>query len=102
MKVCFIEKATAMLERDFLTECKHRHQEGRPRLHNRVHSKNLDTTPIFCKARPVPYAQKEAVEKELDRLEKAKVISKIERSEWAAPILTVPKAGKTLDSLAMR
>jgi len=54
------------------------------------------TTPIFCKARPVPYALKEAVEKELDRLEKMDVISKTEMSEWASPIVTVPKADKTI------
>ncbi|GAA6080037.1 uncharacterized protein K02A2.6-like [Tachysurus ichikawai] len=54
------------------------------------------TTPIFCKARPVPYALKEAVERELDRLEKMKVISKTEKSEWASPIVTVPKADKTI------
>lgn len=54
------------------------------------------TTPILCKARPVPYALKEAVEKELDRLEKIKVISKTEKSEWASPIVTMPKADKTI------
>ncbi|XP_026046823.1 uncharacterized protein K02A2.6-like [Astatotilapia calliptera] len=61
----------------------------------RIHTKP-NTTPIFCKARPVPYALKEAVEKELDRLEKVKVISKVEKSEWASPIVTVPKADKTI------
>ncbi|XP_061735502.1 uncharacterized protein K02A2.6-like [Nerophis ophidion] len=55
-----------------------------------------DTTPIFCKARPVPYALKEAVEREVERLESEKVISKIETSEWAAPIVTVPKVDKTI------
>ncbi|KAL0159699.1 hypothetical protein M9458_043424 [Cirrhinus mrigala] len=48
----------------------------------RVHP---DATPIFQKARPVPYALREAVEKELDRLEKAGIVSKIDRSGWAAP-----------------
>ena len=46
----------------------------------------------FHKARPVPYALKEGVEKELDRLETAGVMKKVERSDWASPIVVVPKA----------
>uniref|UniRef100_A0A1A8C840 ribonuclease H n=1 Tax=Nothobranchius kadleci TaxID=1051664 RepID=A0A1A8C840_NOTKA len=55
-----------------------------------------DTKPVFRKARPVPYALKEAVEKELNRLEEAGVISKIEHSQWAAPIVVVPKSDKSI------
>ncbi|KAL0154044.1 hypothetical protein M9458_050650 [Cirrhinus mrigala] len=55
-----------------------------------------DATPIFQKARPVPYALREAVEKELDRLEKAGIVSKIDRSDWAAPIVVVPKSDKSI------
>lgn len=54
------------------------------------------TTPILCNAHPVSYALREAVGRELDRLEKMKVISKTEKSEWASPIVTVPKADKTI------
>ena len=36
------------------------------------------------------------MEKELDRLEKEKVISKTEKSEWASPIVVVPKSDKTI------
>lgn len=59
----------------------------------KIHTKP-DSSPIFCKACPVPYALKETVEKELDRLEEAKVISKTKKSDWAAPIVTVPKVDK--------
>lgn len=54
------------------------------------------SSPIFCKACAVPYALKEAVEKELNKSEEAKVISNTEKSDWAAPIVTVPKVGKTI------
>ena len=47
--------------------------------------------PRFCKPRAVPYALKEKVEKELDRLLKQGVIEKINFSEWAAPIVPVMK-----------
>ncbi len=50
----------------------------------------------FHKPRPVPYSLKEAVEEELDRLEKNLIISQIGRSEWAAPIVVVPKKDKTV------
>ncbi|GAA6075369.1 uncharacterized protein K02A2.6-like, partial [Tachysurus ichikawai] len=52
--------------------------------------------PIFHKPRPVPYALKEAVEKELDRLERNGIISQFGRSDWAAPIVVVPKKDKTV------
>ena len=40
----------------------------------------------------MPFALKDAVGQELDRLEKYGVIKKVDSSEWAAPIVTVPKA----------
>ncbi len=55
-----------------------------------------DTVPKFCKARPVPYAMKERVEVELDRLEKDGILRKIERSDWASPIVIVPKSDKSI------
>lgn len=56
------------------------------KLHVRV-----DAVPKFCKARSVPYATKQAIEKELDRLEASGILKKITYSEWAAPIVAVPK-----------
>ncbi|XP_039618075.1 uncharacterized protein K02A2.6-like [Polypterus senegalus] len=55
-----------------------------------------DISPKFHKARPVPYSLKQAVELEQDRLEKAGIISKIESSNWAAPIVVVPKGDQSL------
>lgn len=48
--------------------------------------------PVYRTKRPVPYAALEAVEAELDRLEDSGVLSKVEFSEWAAPIVVVKKA----------
>ncbi len=51
-----------------------------------------DAKPRFYRPRPVPYSLKAGVEKELERLEQAGVIEKVDYSEWAAPIVTVPKS----------
>ena len=47
--------------------------------------------PRFHKARPVPFALKPAIERELDRLEEAGIIQKVAHSLWAAPVVPVPK-----------
>ena len=50
-----------------------------------------DATPRFFKPRPVPYATKEAIGDELDRMEQQGIIQKIPSSDWAAPLVAVPK-----------
>jgi len=50
-----------------------------------------DVPPKFFKNRPLPFSMKECVEKEIDRLEKANVISPVKYSEWAAPVVPVIK-----------
>lgn len=52
--------------------------------------------PKYFKARPVPYALKDKIEQELDRLEKEGTIEKVEFSEWAAPIVPIMKPDKTV------
>ena len=47
--------------------------------------------PKFRWPRPVPFAIKELVGKELDRLEEAGIVIKEDYSEWAAPIVPDPK-----------
>ena len=47
--------------------------------------------PRFCKARPVPFALKDKVEAELERLQRAGIIEPVQSAEWAAPIVPVVK-----------
>ena len=48
--------------------------------------------PRYFKARPVPYALRDKVEAELQRLQALKVITPVTYSAWAAPIVPVVKA----------
>ena len=47
--------------------------------------------PIFYKARTVPLAFRQKVERELERLEKQGIIEPVQFSDWAAPIVPVEK-----------
>ena len=51
---------------------------------------------IFRPKRPVPLASLKSVEIELDRLEAANVLSKVNYSDWAAPIVAVKKANGSI------
>ena len=52
--------------------------------------------PRYFKARPVPYALRDKVEAELQRLQALKVITLVTYSAWAAPIVPVVKAGGSI------
>lgn len=54
------------------------------------------TKPIYRPKRPVPYAVVDKIDKELDRLEHIGVLSKVNYSSWAAPIVAVRKANGTV------
>ena len=50
-----------------------------------------DSQPCFLKTRQMPYALKPKVEEELRRLQNEGILNKVEWSEWATPIVPVPK-----------
>ena len=52
--------------------------------------------PQFHRPRSVPFAIRDAVGQELDRLEETGVLRKVNYSEWAAPIVPVPQKDGSL------
>lgn len=61
-------------------------KDHRAKLHLRS-----SATPKFCKARPIPFAIKDTIGAKLDHLEEAGVLECVSHSDWATPIVTVPK-----------
>ena len=55
-----------------------------------------DCKPKFCKARPVPHALNERIEKELEILVKDEIYEPIQYSKWAAPIVPILKDDSTV------
>ena len=52
--------------------------------------------PQYCRPRQVPYALKDVVDRELSHLEDSGVIERIPHSEWATPLVAVPKGDGSL------
>jgi hypothetical protein len=55
-----------------------------------------DSRPKFCKARPVPYALKDRVGQELDKMEKSGVLIKVDHSKYASPVVPIVKEDKSI------
>ncbi|XP_045778211.1 uncharacterized protein K02A2.6-like [Maniola jurtina] len=60
----------------------------------RLHLK--DDTPVFVKARQLPLALREPVERELERLQREGVIYKVDRSDYGTPIVPVVKSNGSI------
>ena len=50
-----------------------------------------DAVPKFVKARPVAFALRPKVEQELDKLEKQNILTPVQVSDWASPVVPVLK-----------
>lgn len=59
-------------------------------------AKQEGVQPRFHQAHPVPFAVKEAVAMELDSLEQEEIVEKVSASNWATPIVVVPKRDGSL------
>ena len=55
-----------------------------------------DAIPKFCRARAAPYALRPVIEKDLMCLEKMGAIERVKYSDWATPIVPVPKPDNTV------
>ena len=88
---CSVDTVTAML--DVEGEFPMVFQEGLGKYTGGPVTLHRDETvkPRFFKARPVPLARQQKVEEELKRLEEAGIIRPVSHSDWAAPIVVVPK-----------
>jgi hypothetical protein len=51
-----------------------------------------DVRPVFHRFRPPPYALMDPIEQELNSLVRDDIIEKVDASEWATPIVVIPKA----------
>ena len=52
--------------------------------------------PKFCKPSSVPYALREVIERDLDRLEGIEVLEKVNHSRWTSPIIPAVKSNKSI------
>ena len=59
-------------------------------------SLKADSRPVFRRPHTVPFAIREKVGKELDKLEEQGVLRRVDYSEWAAPVVPVPKKDGSL------
>ena len=71
-------------------------EEGRGTLQGVEAKIQVDpnATPVFCRARTVPYAMRELVDEELSRLVAEGTLEPVESADWAAPIVAVLKPDK--------
>lgn len=59
-------------------------------------SLNADATPVFCRARSLPFELKEKVEEQLREMVKTGMLQQVSHSDWATPLVVVQKKDGSL------
>ena len=59
-----------------------------------AHLEIEDGEPKFFRPRPIPYALRQGVENEINRLVANGTLSPVDYSDWATPIVPVVKKGR--------
>lgn len=59
-----------------------------------------DSKPYHARPYPVPHSQERKLKEEIERFCQFKILKKVNRSEWAAPMFTISKPDGSLRSLA--
>lgn len=92
-----VEKISSEQRIEIVNECVSRYEElfseglgcftgGRASLRLRPGAQ-----PVYCRARPLPYALRDRVDAELDAMQRAGVIEPVDSSDWATPLVIVHK-----------
>ena len=63
-----------------------------PRYQHRIQM-SPDATPQVARLRPIPFARREAVREEIEAMDQAGIWEPVQASQWAHPLVTVPKSG---------
>lgn len=89
------DQSTASALKDLLNKFSHVFDERIGKISGVQASLNVrsDTKPMYVKARPVAFAVREAVDKEIDKFVSDGIWEKVDHSEWATPVVPVKKAG---------
>ena len=78
---------------DILAEFPKVFQEGLGTVEGRTAAITLrgNPQPKCCSARPIPYALRDKVDKEIDRLQEQGIIKPVSHADWASPLVVVRK-----------
>ncbi len=63
---------------------------------HKLELKDPSLPPVACKPYPVPVSRKQTLMLEIERLCELGVLRKVNRSEWQAPSMIIPKKDQTV------
>ena len=71
-------------------------EPGCPKTGNANLHLKQDARPVFLRPRSLPHATKQAVKAELERLQAQGIIEPVSHSDWATPVVAVPKPDRSV------